>query len=119
MLSPAVTQEGNFTVAPDDQIVTENASLGVECTYPGALFIVWRRNGQVILDSNPHFNISDSDSLGSSELSFARANHSLHTGDYQCAAVLHGAPNVFTNFSITVKCEFTVSHSDTCTCNME
>ena len=109
MLSPAIAQGGNFTVAPDDQVVAENASLAVECTFSGnALLIVWTRNGVPLHDDD--FNITETLGGTSSVLSFERANHSLHTGEYQCIAVLIGVPNFSTNFSITVKCEFTVSH---------
>ena len=94
----------NFISAPGDVNVTDGESLSINCTYTNPDRIFWRREGEQSELSNPNFDISVVDG-GTSMLTLTpRADRTIHTGDYECVAVVGGA-EFPTNFRITVQCK--------------
>ena len=89
---------------PVDTNVTEGESFSINCTYPNADRIFWRKGGaEITSDSN--FNIESADSSTSTLILSPQANHVTHTGEYDCVAVVDS--NQFNeSFTITVQCKF-------------
>ena len=70
--------------------------------------IFWRVGGEEIAAENVFFNVSSPDGGGGGDTSTLSlrpsANHTVHTGAYECVAV-RGAATFSTNFTITVQCK--------------
>lgn len=84
--------------------VLEGDSVDVTCSHPAAVSIVWKKDGIPIVGS-PLFEISSSMNSSTSTLTIGAADHRVHTGYYECVAVLGSNRNELTNFTITVNCE--------------
>lgn len=94
-----------FTEAPVDLNVTEGDALSLNCTFTGAERIFWLKDGEEITSENATFQVTDLSAAATSTLSLVpSAEHTVHTGVYDCVAVMSNR-EVSTNFTITVQCK--------------
>lgn len=82
----------------------EGDRLSVPCSTENAMFTVWYKEGKIIT-SSPHFSLPNSNFGSSSTLTIETANHTLHTGHYECVAIFQDSSEARVAFHITVKCE--------------
>ena len=79
--------------------------MSIPCISSGGLFILWHKGEELITASNPHFTVPDSTAGSSSTLTIESANHTLHTGEYQCIAIFPDSSQASAGFNITVQCK--------------
>ena len=96
-----------FTESPTDLNVTEGDPLTLNCTFTNAERIFWRKDGMEIVSGDANFQIIDSVSAAdTSALSLnPSSEHTVHTGVYDCVAVMSGR-EFSTTFTITVQCKY-------------
>ena len=96
----------DFTEAPVDLNVTEGDPLSLNCTFTNAERIFWRKEGVEIASGDANFQIIDLVlAADTSMLSLhPSAEHTVHTGVYDCVAVMSGR-ELSTTFTITIQCK--------------
>lgn len=100
----------SFTVRPTDQEPLEGSSFSATCSAVGALFLFWQKEGGVISRDDQNYMQSSGDVPGTTTLSVSAANHSIHSGNYQCMVVYLDSSIDSVQFSISVKCEPSISN---------
>ena len=90
-----------------DLNVTEGDPLSLNCTFTNAERIVWRKDGIEITSEDASFRINDLVSAADTSLLSLSPNaeHTVHTGVYDCVAMISGK-EFSSNFTITVQCKY-------------
>ena len=99
----------NFTTAPGDVNVTEGEPLSINCTYTNPNRISWRKGGVQIDPDDANFDVVMVDDSTSVLTLTPSADHTVHTGQYQCVAI-DSRGQFTTNFTVTVQCKYVLRH---------
>ena len=97
---------GQFLQSPTDSEPVEGSKLSLSCATSEELFILWHKESKRITQDTPGFIVPAGMTVSnSSYLIIESANHTLHTGNYECVAVFFDSTQTVVNFTITVRCK--------------
>ena len=96
---------GQFLQSPTDSEPVEGSRLSLSCSTSDALFTLWRKKSKLITPDTPGFTVPAGTGGNSSYLIIESANHTLHTGNYECVAVFLDSTQAVASFKITVRCK--------------
>ena len=91
--------------------MTEGADLSVNCTHTDAMSIFWQRGGVRIQSDDTNFMIEPLSGSTSTLTLSPSADHTVHTGEYECVAVTSTGAEMSLSFDITILCKYIHSES--------